>query len=48
MLNGQKIELTTTVKFLGLHIDRGLRWKEQLAAAGSSTGEGARLVREMQ
>ena len=33
ILNGQQIESTTTVKFLGLHIDRELRWKEQMAAA---------------
>jgi len=33
ILNGQRIESTTTVKFLGMHIDRELRWKEQVAAA---------------
>ena len=33
MLNGQSIKSATTAKFLGLHIDRELRWKEQIAAA---------------
>ena len=33
VLNGQNIKSATTVKFLGLHIDRELRWKEQIAAA---------------
>lgn len=33
ILNGQRIESSTTVKFLGLHINRELRWKEQAAAA---------------
>ena len=31
ILNGQNIKSTTTVKFLGIHIDRELRWKEQIA-----------------
>jgi hypothetical protein len=33
ILNGQSIKSATMVKFLGLHIDRELRWKEQLVAA---------------
>jgi hypothetical protein len=33
MLNGQRIKSVRYVKFLGLHIDRELRWKEQFAAA---------------
>ena len=33
VLNGQIVKLATTVKFLGLHIDRELKWKEQMAAA---------------
>ena len=33
MLNGQSIKSATTVKFLGLHIDRELRWKEHVAVA---------------
>ena len=32
-LNGQSIKSKTTVKFLGIHIDRELGWKEQIAAA---------------
>ena len=38
ILNSQWIESTTTVKFLGLHIDRELRWKEQMAAALGKVG----------
>ena len=29
VLNGQRIKSTSTVKFLGLHIDNELRWKEK-------------------
>jgi ribonuclease HI len=43
MLNGQSIKSTATVKFLGLHIDRELRWKEQLAAA---IGKGREWLRQ--
>ena len=32
ILNGQVIKSMMTVKFLGLHIDRELKWKEQIAA----------------
>ena len=32
VLNGQIINSAMMVKFLGLHIDRELKWKEQLAA----------------
>jgi hypothetical protein len=43
LLNGQSIKSTTTVKFLGLHIDRELRWKEQMAAA---IGKGREWLRQ--
>ena len=32
-LNRQIIKSTSSIKFLGLHIDRELRWKEQIAVA---------------
>ena len=43
VLNGQNIKSATTVKFLGLHIDRELRWKEQIAAA---VGKGRNWLRQ--
>ena len=43
LLNGQRIKLTPTVKFLGLHIDRELRWKEQIAVA---IGKGREWLRQ--
>ena len=43
MLNGQSIKSSTSVKFLGLHIDRELRWKEQIAAA---IGKGREWLRQ--
>jgi ribonuclease HI/exonuclease III len=43
LLNGQSIKSATTVKFLGLHIDRELRWKEQIAAA---IGKGREWLRQ--
>ena len=43
LLNGQNIKSSTTVKFLGLHIDRELRWKEQFAAA---VGKGREWLRQ--
>lgn len=42
-LNGQIIKSTSTVKFLGLHINRELRWKEQVAAA---IGKGREWLRQ--
>ena len=43
ILNGQRIKSTMTVKFLGLHIDRELKWKEQIAAA---IGKGRECLRQ--
>ena len=43
MLNGQSIKSTTTAKFLGLHINRELRWKEQVASA---IGKGREWLRQ--
>ena len=43
ILNGQTIKSATVVKFLGLHIDRELRWKEQVAAA---IGKGREWLRQ--
>ena len=42
-MNGQRIKSTPTVKFLGLHIDRELRWKEQIVAA---IGKGREWLRQ--
>lgn len=42
ILNGYSIKSTTSAKFLGLHIDRELRWKEQVAAA---IGKGREWIR---
>ena len=33
VLNGHTIKATSMVKFLGIHIDKELRWQEQIAAA---------------
>ena len=43
VLNGQRIKSTSTVKFLGLHIDNELRWKEQIAVA---IGKGREWLRQ--
>ena len=43
ILNEQIIKSTTAVKFLGIHIDRELRWKEQIAAA---IGKGREWLRQ--
>ena len=43
ILNGQQIKSLTVAKFLGLHIDRELRWKEQTAAA---IGKGREWLRQ--
>ena len=43
VLNGQNIKSTTTVRFRGLHIDRELKWKEQIAAA---IGKGREWLRQ--
>ena len=43
LLNGQWIKSVSSVKFLGLHIDRELRWKEQIAAA---IGKGREWLRQ--
>ena len=42
-LNGQIIKLSTVVKFLGIQIDRELRWKEQVAAV---IGKGREWLRQ--
>ena len=39
-LNGQIIKSMMTVKFLGLHINRELKWKEQIAVAIGKAGIG--------
>ena len=33
IINGHQIESKSSVKYLGVHIDQGLQWKEQGAAA---------------
>ena len=33
ILNRQNVKSMSTVKFLGIHIDRELRWKEQIVVA---------------
>jgi len=33
VINGHRIEPKTSVKFLGIHVDQTLRWKEQCASA---------------
>ena len=43
VLNGQRIKSVSSVKFLGLHMDRELRWKEQIAAA---IGKGREWLRQ--
>ena len=43
LLNGQSIKSAVTVKFLGIHIDRELRWKEQISAA---VGKGREWLRQ--
>lgn len=43
ILNGQTISLSSLVKFLGIHIDRELRWKEHVAAA---IGNGREWLRQ--
>ena len=43
ILKDQTIKSTTMVKFLGLHIDRELKWKEQIAAA---IGKGREWLRQ--
>ena len=42
-LNGRIIKSTLTIKFLGLHIDRELRWKEQIVVA---IGKGREWLRQ--
>ena len=42
-LNRQIVKSATTVKFLGLHIDRELKWKEQIAAV---IGKGREWLRQ--
>ena len=43
ILNGQTIKSSSSVKFLGIHIDRELRWREQIASA---IGKGREWLRQ--
>ena len=43
ILNRQNIKSTMMVKFLGIHIDRELRWKEQMVVA---IGKGREWLRQ--
>ena len=43
ILNGQSIKSSMTVKFLGIHIDRELNWKEQV---GAVIGKGREWLRQ--